>query len=454
MLSQIQNHVLRSNFFVFLPFALIIVSPYTAILGYFLLLLLIMLGPRLIIQALVIVWLIGQIQVQLKSQVPLGSIPNTLLIATSALSVLIHYYKSDRQLSVSRFFLFAASFCMFLMLHSCFFSNNVLVSVLKVFLWSCSFLTLLLSWTLLPNHERKKLIKWIFQVLVAIALFSLFLINSNIGYLTNKHGFQGVLNHVQAFGLTMAILSSLVLGKMISNRNKILLLPILLLSLTFLVMSECRTGIFGLFLAFILAIYSFNIFSNSKNNSRKNNILIVKISIIISLIIFSLFFDLTDNIFFSKYSVPLDQLESINFAEAYLNSRGHIAEAMIENIKNNLFSGIGFGIASDIENMIIQRDPFFGLPISAPIEKSILPLAIIEEIGIAAFILFVILIYSILRRSAANGFDCYLVALVILIMNFAELTFFSPSGWGMISLVLITWASSYSNKESNSIHAF
>ena len=354
MIRQFQNQVSSNYFIIFLPFTLIILSPVSAILGYILLLLLAMYGPRLIIQVLVIVWLIGQIQVQLKSQVPLGSIPNILLIVTSALSVSIHFYRSDRQLSVSRFFLLAVSFCMFLMLHSFFFSNNVLVSFLKVFLWSCSFLTLLLSWTLLPNHERKKLINWVFQVLVTIALFSLFLINSNIGYLTNKHGFQGVFNHVQAFGLTMAMLSSLVIGKMINNRTIIMFLPILLLSLTFLVMSECRTGIFGLFLAFILAIFSFNILSNSKNNSRKNNILIVKISIIISLIIFSLFFDLTDNIFFSKYSVPLDQLESISFAEAYLNSRGQIAEAIIENIKNNLFSGIGFGIASDIESMIIQ----------------------------------------------------------------------------------------------------
>ncbi len=68
--------------------------------------------------------------------------------------------------------------------------------------------------------------------------------------------------------------------------------------------------------------------------------------------------------------------------EAYDLSRGSLIDEMWQNITEHPLAGIGFGIGSDPSEMEIERDPVFRLPIGAPIEKGVLPIAVVEELGI------------------------------------------------------------------------
>ena len=66
---------------------------------------------------------------------------------------------------------------------------------------------------------------------------------------------------------------------------------------------------------------------------------------------------------------------------------------MIDNINKNFTTGIGFGIPSSLSAANIQLDPIFNLPIGMSVEKGSVYIAILEELGIFGFILFVLWIF-------------------------------------------------------------
>ena len=80
-----------------------------------------------------------------------------------------------------------------------------------------------------------------------------------------------------------------------------------------------------------------------------------------------------------SYMTKTEQFNIKSIFVAYKISREVLYEPMISNILENTIFGIGFGIASDPLSM--NTIYFNSIPISAPIEKGVLPLAIIEEIG-------------------------------------------------------------------------
>jgi hypothetical protein len=129
-----------------------------------------------------------------------------------------------------------------------------------------------------------------------------------------------------------------------------------------------------------------------------------------------------------------------NLLSAYQVSRAVLFEPMIANISENPILGIGFGIASDSTAMNVVRDPLFGIAISAPVEKGVMPLAILEEVGVVGFILVAIWILFLLRRAAANGIASFLVVTTMLLINLGELVLFSPGGMGMLMLILLSFA--------------
>src|SRR5690606_3667616 len=126
--------------------------------------------------------------------------------------------------------------------------------------------------------------------------------------------------------------------------------------------------------------------------------------------------------------------------EAYERSRGGKMEEMWANIQQKPFQGIGFGVASDPRDMDVPRDPVLGLPTSAPIEKGVLPLAVLEEVGLIGFLMVAAWVLILLRRSAQGGIVPFAVALTALLLSLGEANLCSPGGMGLLSLVLIGWA--------------
>ncbi len=139
--------------------------------------------------------------------------------------------------------------------------------------------------------------------------------------------------------------------------------------------------------------------------------------------------------------------------EAYDRSRGSLIAQMRENIYEHPWTGIGFGVASDPSTMLINHDPVFGLPVGASVEKGVAFVAIVEELGILGAALVGLWVFALLRGAARSGIAPFAVVLTILFLNMGESTFFSPGGFGLLSLLLLGWAFTCDHTDVEDAHA-
>ncbi len=93
--------------------------------------------------------------------------------------------------------------------------------------------------------------------------------------------------------------------------------------------------------------------------------------------------------------------------------------------------------------MKVTREPVFGLPVGASIEKGNMYSAILEEIGFAGFLLFagllVVLLNSICRSGQLEMVWLFFCALLV---NIGEAVLFSPNGIGLLVWMLVLMATS------------
>ena len=114
--------------------------------------------------------------------------------------------------------------------------------------------------------------------------------------------------------------------------------------------------------------------------------------------------------------------------DAYLRSRGQIFFSSFDNIMNNFWSGIGFGIGSNLETFIVLRDPFFGIPYFGAVEKGLIFVAILEEIGIFGLIVFMVFILSCFLIYE-SGFKSLPLFSLIIILNLERVLFSQQEEW-------------------------
>ena len=144
---------------------------------------------------------------------------------------------------------------LFFVVHALLFSSVADVSVLKAVSWTLATTTAIAGWAGVSDHWRELLRRQLFVGLVAVMVFSLPLLEMPAGYLVNGTGFQGILSHPQAFGLTMALLGAWAISWMVALRRPswslVLLGPV---CLGLVVLSEARTAALGLVLGVAAAV--------------------------------------------------------------------------------------------------------------------------------------------------------------------------------------------------------
>tara|TARA_B100000035_G_scaffold313188_1_gene326346 strand:+ start:16218 stop:17606 length:1389 start_codon:yes stop_codon:yes gene_type:complete len=430
------NTIKFTDFILVLAVFARISHPITADLSYIALALYSLLGKKQVIQALMLLWFFNLINPTLSSGTNYSNIFQYFIFLCCFLSMLIRFanHKIDRVL------LLTIIMSIFFIIHSFFFSQIITISLLKILSWTLVIVTLFMAWLNLSYEEHIQINQWIIKFLLLIALLSLpTLFFNNIGYETTGDGFQGILSHPMVFGPTMSLLGILLIGsqleqKKISLRNMFYL--VLVLSLLFI--SDSRTAGVALFISLFL-VFLYLIFQKRKIVALIAPILSIKFFLI--LIVLLIFLFLVDYFTFNfiKYFITKSgKVEVDNIFEAYQLSRGPLYEPMFNNIKENIFTGLGFGIASDPQIMRIKYDPIFNLPISAPVEKGLVPLMVFEETGIIGFAIFSYWILTLIIRAKNNGITSMLLVICIILLNMSEGTLFSPGGMGMLNLILIT----------------
>jgi len=303
------------------------------------------------------------------------------------------------------------------------------------------FAALIATWESLNFKEFKQTENEIFVGLCSMAVISLVFLKSGSGYKVNGTGFQGVLNHPQSFGVMLSITSAWLVARVLTRKkfpwfSLITIFICLLLTLR----TECRTAGLALLMATICASIIKLIIPKSFTYASEHNILtrrlaILSVSCIIPLLILGTVFSESLRDYLLKRSN-----DSTNIVNIYMEARGGLIDTMLFNVKQHPYTGIGFGIASDPASMVVYYDPYFHLPVSAAIEKGVLPVAVLEETGIIGFIIFLVIISGFIISATYNGLPQLLVLLTVLFTNLAEYTFFSPGGTGMLLILVIAWS--------------
>jgi hypothetical protein len=416
-------------------------SEQTANLSYLVLAGYALFGRAQAVQALALSWLITMVNPGLAPDASLGAAGRYLVMVAAAGSVFVWSGLLSKP-KLRPFTALTLGLGGFLLVHSLLVSPLPDVSLLKAFSWMLVVMTLVAAWTGLGPDERHRLSEHVFWGLVLVLAVSLPLLVMPEGYLRNGRGFQGILNHPQAFGPVMALLGAWAAGRFLGEkRPPWSLIGLAALCLVLVVLSEARTagvamvlgiGIAAMVIPFLANRKPGSVLPGLKSRWFQATALLALVGVVAA--------GPTLNALVADFVVKGGGADGVGLFEAYEHSRGFLIENMTDNIRQDPWVGIGFGIASEPFSMEIWRDPVFGLPVGAPVEKGVMPLAVLEEVGIPGFILVGLWIWAVLRRSALGGLAPLTVAITILLINMGESVIFSPGGMGLLQLILVSWA--------------
>jgi hypothetical protein len=376
-------------------------------------------------QALVISWLVSFINPGL-----VGTIPNLfflkffiLLMVCIRAVVLLFRHKT---IPGSHLALIAFGVVMCLLSGT---SQLPSLSFLKALLFTLGLFGTLTVVRFIPNPSF--FLHWLQIMGAVIVVVSLPLIAGGSGYLRNGTGFQGVLNHPQAFGMFMSLFGTWIAVDLFFSPRPVLSRPVLwtllILSLGFLFMSEARV-------ALLSAVLSFGFVGIFLSKGGKG-MLYFGLAIGAVLTMF-FFFDAPKELVSEFLLKRRSNLSGL--IELYWNSRGDILVKSIDNFGSHLTFGIGFGVPSDLSSVEIIYDTTLGVPISAPIEKGFFLIALLEETGVVGSVIFLTGLVALLVRSfTAAPAPISALALTSLLLNTTENTLFSMSGFGLFIWIVL-----------------
>lgn len=400
-------------------------------------------GRAQAVQALALSWLLTMMNPGLAPEASYASALRYVVIAAAAASVFFRSNFLRRFKPANRMVSATVLLGGFIVGHSYFFSPMFGVSALKALSWTVVMSTLFAAWSGLTPQGQDSLIRELFLGLVLVLLVSLpLLLVPSIGYLRNGTGFQGILNHPQVFGSTVALLGAWAASLLYANKKPPWPSVMLVVAcLVLVVLSEARTAGVAMVIGTGTAMVSAPALAKRPILSMLPGLHSKRTHIVIGLALtcFLLAGPMLSEIV-SAYIAK--RTGASNIVAAYERSRGTLMEEMWYNIQDKPLQGIGFGIASVPGLMDVERDPVFNLPVSASVEKGVMPLAVLEELGILGFLAVAAWIWAIFRRSAYAGVGPLAVTMTSLLINMGESIFFSPGGMGMFVLVLVGWAGS------------
>lgn len=433
---------LLSMSFMLLAIGLRLASEATVLASYVTLALYALAGRRQAIEALALSWLFSMLNPGIGGEAGDAALGRYVVLVGVVGSILFHRPSVRIVPQMGRLRMMTIMLGTFFSLHAVLFSPSPDVSILKAVSWTLVITALLTAWAGLSQMEHDVLANRMFRGLVAVMLISLPLIFSPLGYLRNGTGFQGILSHPQSFGPTMALLGVWTIGRMLGeNCPPWSLIVLSVTCVALIVLSEARTAAGALVLGLGTALIAVSHLSERSiwelvPALRSGRLLLICAFATIGAIVSATHLGgLVDN-FISKSG----RAEVQSILEAYELSRGGLIEEMWSNIKERPVSGIGFGIASHPYDMDVLRDSIVGLPVGAAIEKGVMPLAVLEEVGLLGFVLVTAWVVVLLKGCAPGGVAPLGTGITVMFLNMGEATFFSPGGFGLLTLILATWA--------------
>lgn len=407
-----------------------------------------MLGPRQAIETLSLVWTVGFLNtgfftagarlalVESDTLLPLKW--GVLLVAAGSCISRAIVRRESPPGTVVWITLFAAIACIASLVTSAF----PVISVAKLVSFWLGAATVLLGFHLsrsdLAHYEE-----WFLGLAVALVLWNLPLLFESAMYRRQDHLFMGLFGHPQFTALVFVPLLAWLLGRFISDARTN---PVVLLTAlgAFAVVwpTGSRTAVFALVLSLVAAVVLrwlverptlrqvVAVFGRAR----------VAVVVLIAMVAAAAYGDVVAGKvvqFIQKRPAPV----AVGAEAGVWSTRRHLIDAQWRNFVREPLFGNGFGVASNLNQVRVIRNPTTGLPMGAATEKGFLPTAVLEETGVVGAALLLLALVSLYRTVALGcSFSRLWLAVTAMAVNLGESVFFSFGGVGLFLWVLIGFA--------------
>lgn len=398
-------------------------------------------GRRQAIMALVSLWLFNMFTHAFGKPPPAAAMFRHLTVFAAAISVLVIHTAKPPRSRTPVLLAWTAALNVLLVCHSLVFSTMPDVSVLKALSYSMTIYVLLAAWSRLSPSERSATENQLWGVMYGLCVLSAPLVITGAGYFKNGLGFQGLLEHPQAFGPNMAILAVWLFATWVTDRRMRMGLKVVLaLSLAWIYLSAARIGATVFIVGSVTALIAGPVTAVMNHSARVPRILKARLAFLVAGLVMLIAVGgpyLAEKV--GKFIAKTGQ--STGAVEAAWESRGFIIEIMQQNIRQYPLTGIGLGVASTPDGFSsLVRDPFFGIVIMAAVEKGVLPVAMVEELGWPLALLYAPWFFALLVLAMRAGPRYAGVCAAALTQNISECVFFSPGGGGLIIQMIVVMA--------------
>ena len=392
-------------------------------------------SPKHAIQALCLSWLITFLNPGIFTEFEGGAILRWLVFFAAFSRVVTS--KILRNPRISREIICLAPFFLFALLVSMFKSYAPIVSLFKLVMFAMGVVTILFAFEL-TGVQKAYWRSWFttFFLLILVSGFPLYFFD--LGYVRNGRGFQGLLNHPQAYGVFLASMVAWFTGRILFEKDRsVPVVTGVVLGWFSLFATFSRTGILaavlGCTLTVIIGAVKRGYWRKILAHTFGSYLSVTGLCVLLIFLVFS-WAPLSQ----ATRSVLQKGTEAQSFTESYDLSRGALIERSINNFLDNPWTGIGFGIASDPFSFVVSRDKWLGLPIGASIEKGLLPVAVLEEVGIIGAGFFLMFIFALIRPILNWGsLPALWLFITSLLINMGEMIFFSFGGMGLYIWLMI-----------------
>lgn len=356
-----------------------------------------------------------------------------------------------RGFRVKRWLLWFSSFCVIVAGTSVLFGNLPTVSSFKMLSFFAGFVTIFLA---VQYSSRYDWLSWIFTVWSTVLFLSLPLLATELGYFRNGLGFQGILNQPQLYGIFFSVPTFYLTAKVLLREvaRTPVLTVFLIGSWATLITTQSRTSLVAgsLALVFSVAWVAFRKIHAGQLRIRpvfKPAVVVLSgIALVVGIFYWSEIGEKTTG-FILKPGLggPAELGPPGHLSEDLLRRRVDTIGASWNNFVERPLTGIGFGVPSETYSSVVPGSEVFGISVEAPVEKSFMPTALLEETGLVGSTLFLVfllvLVSPILRYGGVANTMLFFTALFV---NVGEMVFFSVGG-GVYFWLCMSLAREWSN---------
>lgn len=309
------------------------------------------------------------------------------------------------------------------------------ISIIKVLSFASFVVAVNWASVLAWRNDSRLMVKWYLTVVGFVVVASVPVLATPYARVVNETGFQGILNHPNAFGMVVGVGLAYLLSRCLLMRRPIpLLLWVSAVGLALIVLSESRGGM----LTLILSLVCFSgIQAWGRNTLVKGRIMWLLPIGLGCAILLSVGGGGIAGI--SSFVSKSGRQESGNLAEAFDASRGRAIDTHLELFREKPWTGHGFQVVdSTSATGMVQEDkiiyePIFGkVPISAPVESGFLYTSLLAENGVIGVIILgaILMIFVVpVFRMGLNGSEG-VIPFAVMFANVSESAFFATSGLG------------------------